>query len=86
MFPGEKSAVIEANRASSSPPRIAGKFSINHGSSEGFFFARQNVNILAVSFINSWPSILTDWLCPFRPKKDIRNPILVFLVNRAVLF
>ncbi|KAF8717589.1 hypothetical protein AX14_012144 [Amanita brunnescens Koide BX004] len=29
MLPGEKTAVIEANSASSSPPRIAGKFSIH---------------------------------------------------------
>jgi len=48
MFPGEESVVIEANGASASQPRIAGKFSINHGSSEGLFFARENVNILAI--------------------------------------
>ncbi|KIL66491.1 hypothetical protein M378DRAFT_160966 [Amanita muscaria Koide BX008] len=49
MSPGaEESVVIEANGASASQPRIAGKFSINHGSSEGVFFARQNVNILAI--------------------------------------
>jgi hypothetical protein len=54
MFPGAKeSVVIKANDASSSEPRIEGKFSISHGDncgSEGFFFARSNVNIIAVSF------------------------------------
>ena len=61
--PGAESVVVKADGGLASVPRIAGKFSINDGGnsiSEGFFFARSNVNIFVVSFIIFWLSALAD--------------------------